>query len=306
MHKALKEVLGDHANQAGSLVNEERLRFDFNHFSAVTPEELKAIEDKVNAQILENINVCTKEMDIDEAKAQGAMALFGEKYGKRVRFVDIGGWSKELCGGTHVHDIGEIGLFKIVSESSIGAGLRRIEAVTGDAARAYFEAEENELQEIQHLLKVKKSDVLGKIQQLLAELKEKDKEIAAYKEAEAASKADDVLKEAEEYPKGKAIVASMGDIDMNALRETADKLKENRDDLALVLFATGGDKVSIVISGGKDWVANGFHAGKLIKEVASVVGGGGGGKPNMAQAGGKDTAKVEEAMSKAKELLKTV
>ncbi|MGN0962003.1 MAG: DHHA1 domain-containing protein, partial [Clostridia bacterium] len=306
MHKALKEVLGDHANQAGSLVNEDRLRFDFNHFSAVTPEELKAIEDKVNAQILENINVCTKEMDIDEAKAQGAMALFGEKYGKRVRFVDIGGWSKELCGGTHVHDIGEIGLFKIVSESSIGAGLRRIEAVTGDAARAYFEAEENELQEIQHLLKVKKSDVLGKIQQLLAELKEKDKEIAAYKEAEAASKAGDVLKEAEEYPKGKAIVASMGDIDMNALRETADKLKENSDDLALVLFATGGDKVSIVISGGKDWVANGFHAGKLIKEVASVVGGGGGGKPNMAQAGGKDTAKVEEAMSKAKELLKTV
>ncbi|MGM9567584.1 MAG: alanine--tRNA ligase [Clostridia bacterium] len=306
MHKALKEVLGDHANQAGSLVNEDRLRFDFNHFSAVTPEELKAIEDKVNAHILENINVCTKEMDIDEAKAQGAMALFGEKYGKRVRFVDIGGWSKELCGGTHVHDIGEIGLFKIVSESSIGAGLRRIEAVTGDAARAYFEAEENELQEIQHLLKVKKSDVLGKIQQLLAELKEKDKEIAAYKEAEAASKAGDVLKEAEDYPKGKAIVASMGDMDMNALRETADKLKENRDDLALVLFATGGDKVSIVISGGKDWVSNGFHAGKLIKEVASVVGGGGGGKPNMAQAGGKDTAKVDEAMKKAKELLKTV
>lgn len=306
MHKALKEVLGDHANQAGSLVNEERLRFDFNHFSAVTPEELKAIEDKVNARILENINVCTKEMDIEEAKAEGAMALFGEKYGKRVRFVNIGGWSKELCGGTHVSDIGEIGLFKIVSESSIGAGLRRIEAVTGDAARAYFEAEENELLEIQHLLKVKKSDVITKIQQLLAELKEKDKEIAAYKEAEAASKAGDVLKDAEDYPKGKAIVASMGDIDMNALRDTADKLKENREDLALVLFATGGDKVSIVISGGKDWVSNGFHAGKLIKEVASVVGGGGGGKPNMAQAGGKDVSKVADAMEKAKELLKNI
>ena len=130
--------------------------------------------------------------------------------------------------------------------------------------------------------------------------------IAAYKEAEAASKAGDVLKDAEDYPKGKAIVASMGDIDMNALRDTADKLKENREDLALVLFATGGDKVSIVISGGKDWVSNGFHAGKLIKEIASVVGGGGGGKPNMAQAGGKDTAKVAEAMDKAKELLKLV
>lgn len=306
MHKALKEVLGDHANQAGSLVNEDRLRFDFNHFSAVTPEELKAIEDKVNAKILENINVCTKEMDIEDAKAEGAMALFGEKYGKRVRFVNVGGWSKELCGGTHVSDIGEIGLFKIVSESSIGAGLRRIEAVTGDAARAYFEAEENELFEIQQMLKVKRSDITGKIRQLMAELKEKDKEIAAYKEAEAAAKAGDVLKNAEDYGKGKAIVASMGDMDMNALRETADKLKENRDDLALVLFATGGGKVSIVISGGKDWVAQGFHAGKLIKEIASVVGGGGGGKPQMAQAGGKDVSKVDEAIAKAKELLKTV
>lgn len=306
LHKALRETLGDHANQAGSLVNEDRLRFDFNHFSAVTPEELKIIEDKVNAQILENLNVCTKEMDIEEAKAQGAMALFGEKYGKRVRFVDIGGWSKELCGGTHVGNTGEIGQLKIVSESSIGAGLRRIEAVTGDAARSYFEAEEKELAEIQQLLKVKKSDVILKIQQLLAELKEKEKEIAAFKEAEAASKAGDVLKAAEDYPKGKAIVADMGAIDMNALRDTADKLKENRDDLALVLFATGGEKVSIVISGGKDWLAQGFHAGKLIKEVASVVGGGGGGKPNMAQAGGKDVTKVAEAMAKAKELLQSV
>lgn len=306
LHKALRETLGDHANQAGSLVNEDRLRFDFNHFSAVTPEELKVIEDKVNAKILENANVCTREMDIEDAKAEGAMALFGEKYGKRVRFVDIGGWSKELCGGTHVSNTGEIGLLKIVSESSIGAGLRRIEAVTGDAARAYFEAEEQKLAEIQQLLKVKKSDVIPKIRQLLGELKEKDKEIAAYKEAEAASKAGDVLKNAEDYPKGKAIVADMGAIDMNALRETADKLKENRDDLALVLFATGGEKVSIVISGGKDWVANGFHAGKLIKEVAFVVGGGGGGKPNMAQAGGKDVTKVADAMTKAKELLQNL
>ncbi len=306
MHKALKEVLGDHANQAGSLVDEDRLRFDFNHFSAVTPEELKAIEDKVNAKILENINVVTKEMDIDDAKAEGAMALFGEKYGKRVRFVNIGGWSKELCGGTHVRDIGEIGLFKIVSESSIGAGLRRIEAVTGDAARAYYEAEEAELGEIQRLLKVKKTDVLPRVRQILAELKEKDKAIAGYKEAEAAAKAGNVLDRIEDFPAGKGLVVSMGDIDTNALRETADKLKQDRDDLALVLFATGGGKVSIVVSGGKDWVARGFHAGKLIKEIASVVGGGGGGKPNMAQAGGKDVSKVEDAAAKARELLKNV
>lgn len=303
LHKALREVLGEHANQAGSLVNEDRLRFDFNHFSAVTPEELKAIEDKVNAQILDNLNVCTKEMDIEEAKAAGAMALFGEKYGKRVRFVDVGGWSKELCGGTHVSDIGEIGLFKIVSESSIGAGLRRIEAVTGEAARAYFEAEEVELEEIRQLLKVKKSDVVNKIGQLLAELKDKEKEIAAYKEAEAAAKAGNVAESAVAFGPGKAIIADMGDIDTGALRETADKLKENNDELALVLFATGGGKVSIIVSGGKQWLDAGFHAGKVIKEVAAVCGGGGGGKPNMAQAGGKDVTKVADAIAKAKELL---
>lgn len=303
MHKALREVLGDHANQAGSLVTDERLRFDFNHFSAVTPEEIEEIENRVNARILENINVCTKEMDIDEAKAEGAMALFGEKYGKRVRFVNIGGWSKELCGGTHVSDIGEIGLFKIVSESSIGAGLRRIEAVTGDAARAYYKAEEDELAEIRQLLKVKKADVTGRIRQMLAEAKEMEKEIAAFKEAEAASKAGDVLNQAVEYAKGKAIVADMGEMDMNALRETADKLKENRDDLALVLFASCGGKVSVVVFGGKNWLNQGFHAGKLIKEIAPVVGGGGGGKPHMAQAGGKNPAGIADAMEKAKGLL---
>lgn len=306
MHKALKEVLGDHANQAGSLVNEERLRFDFNHFSGLSPDEIKAIENKVNAKILENLNVCTKEMDIDEAKAEGAMALFGEKYGSCVRFVNVGDWSKELCGGTHVADIGEIGLFKIISESSIGAGLRRIEAVTGDAARAYYEKEERELQEIEQLLKVKNDDVITKVQALLDELKEKEKQIAAYKKAEATAKAGDIIEEAVDYPKGKAIVANMGEIDTNGLRETADRLKENRDDLALVLFAAVDGKVNIVVSGGKDWLENGFHAGKLVKEIAAVVGGGGGGKPNMAQAGGKDVDKIDEAMVKAKELLKNV
>jgi alanyl-tRNA synthetase len=298
--------LGDHANQAGSLVNENRLRFDFNHFSAVTPEEIKAIENKVNAKILENLNVCTKEMDIEEAKAEGAMALFGEKYGNRVRYVNVGDWSKELCGGTHVCDIGEIGLFKIVSESSIGAGLRRIEAVTGDAARGYFEKEENELREIGNLLKVKNDDVITKVQSILEELKEKERQIAAYKKAEAAAKAGNIMAEAADYPKGKAIVSYMGEIDTNALRDTADRLKENRDDLALILFAAVDGKISIIVSGGKNWLEQGFHAGKLIKEIAAVVGGGGGGKPNMAQAGGKDVDKIGDAIAKAKELLKNV
>ena len=306
LHKALKEVLGDHVNQAGSYVGPERLRFDFNHFSAVGPEELKAVEDKVNAAILANMAVVTKEMDIDEAKAEGAMALFGEKYGKRVRFVNIGDWSKELCGGTHVGGIGEIGLFKIVSESSIGAGLRRIEAVTGEAARAYFEAEEEELAEIRQLLKVKKDDVIARVKQMIAEMKEKDKLIADFKKAEAAAKAGDILSDCVEINGKKALIADMGDIDVSELRETADKIKENRDDLALVLFAASQDKVSIIVSGGKDWLDQGFHAGRLIKDIAAVVGGGGGGKPHMAQAGGKDVAKVGEALAKAEELLSAI
>lgn len=303
MHKALREVLGDHANQAGSLVTEDRLRFDFNHFSAVTPEELQKIEDRVNAEIMKDSEVVTKEMDLEEAKAQGAMALFGEKYGSRVRFVNIGDWSKELCGGTHVSRTGEIGLFKIVSESSIGAGLRRIEAVTGDAARAYYQKEEDRLAELSSILKVKNDDLVTKVKALLSELKDKEKEIEAYKQAAAEAGAKNVLEQIEAFPSGKGLVANMGNMDMNGLRETADRLKEGRSDLALVLFAIDHNKVSIVVTAGKDWQGKGLQAGRLIKEIAPIVGGGGGGRPDMAQAGGKDTSKVAEAMAKAKELL---
>lgn len=306
LHKALREVLGEHANQAGSLVNEERLRFDFNHFSAVTPAELQEIEDRVNEQILKNLHVETQVMDIEDAKAQGAMALFGEKYGNRVRFVNVSEWSKELCGGTHVSDIGEIGLFKIVSESSIGAGLRRIEAVTGVGARKYYQEEEHKLITMEELLKAKPHEVIGKVKALLNEVKELEKEVAAYKDAEAANSAEKALSAVENFNGGKALVADLGDMDMNGLREAADKLKEGTTDLALVLFSKGGGKVSIVAFAGKDWQAKGLHAGNLIKAVAPMVGGGGGGRPDMAQAGGKDVTKIAEAMAKAKELLQQI
>ncbi|MEG1868452.1 MAG: alanine--tRNA ligase [Clostridiales bacterium] len=306
MHKALREVLGDHPNQAGSLVTEDRLRFDFNHFSAVTPDELKLIEDKVNAQILKNLPVDTKEMDIEDAKAAGAMALFGEKYGKRVRFVNIGEWSKELCGGTHVANLGEIGLFKIVSESSIGAGLRRIEAVTGEGARKYYQDEEKKLIEIEALLKAKPNEVIVKIQNLLEEVKHLEKEVAAYKQEQAQDSAGQALDSVVEYPQGKGLVANLGEMDMNALREAADTLKSDKEDLALVLFAVNNGKVSIVAFAGKTWQSHGLHAGNMIKAVAPIVGGGGGGRPDMAQAGGKDVSKIKEAMAKADEILKNI
>ena len=306
MHKALREVLGNHANQAGSLVNEERLRFDFNHFSAVSAEEIRQIEDRVNEMILACLPVTTKETTIDEAKAAGAMALFGEKYGDIVRFVDVGGWSRELCGGTHVQNTGQIGVFKIVSESSIGAGLRRIEAVTGHGARQYYNREEEKLIEIEGLLKAKTDDVLPRIKSLLQEIKDKDKEIAAIKQAQAADQAGSLLAQAETCAPGQALVAALENVDMNGLRDAADKLKENRDDLALVLFAANEGKVNIVAVAGKNWQSRGLHAGNAIKAIAPIVGGGGGGRPDMAQAGGKNIDKIAEAMSKAKELLRAI
>ncbi len=306
MHKALREVLGEHANQAGSLVTEDRLRFDFNHFSAVTPEELALIEDKVNDAILRNMPVVTKVMNIEEAKAQGAMALFGEKYGNVVRFVNIGDWSKELCGGTHVANTGEIGIFKIVAESSIGAGLRRIEAVTGEGCRKYYQEEEAKLAAVEELLKAKPAEVLSKLQGLIDEVKEQEKVIAEYKKAAV----DDVVGKAEssveDYNAGKGLVANMGEMDMNTLRKAADSLKEKNGEIALVLFSVNNNKVSIVAGATKSWQEAGFHAGNLIKAVAPIVGGGGGGRPDMAQAGGKDVSKIDAAMNKAKELLRQI
>ena len=306
MHKALREVLGEHANQAGSLVNEDRLRFDFNHFSAVTPEELRLIEDKVNDAILQNMPVITKVMDIEAAKAEGAMALFGEKYGSKVRFVNIGDWSKELCGGTHVANTGEIGLFKIISESSIGAGLRRIEAVTGEGCRQYYRAEEEKLIAIETMLKAKPSEVLTKLQGLLDEVKEQERVIAEYKKAAVADSAAQAEAAVAEYGSGHGLVANMGEMDMNALRNAADALKAKHGDIALVLFGLNKGKVSIVASATPKWLEAGFHAGNLLKAVAPIVGGGGGGRPDMAQAGGKDAGKIDEAIAQAKELLSQI
>lgn len=306
LHKALREVLGDHVHQSGSLVNEERLRFDFSHFSAVTAEEIKEIEDKVNAKVLENLPVSTTLMSLAEAKESGAMALFDEKYGDAVRVVEMGHWSKELCGGTHVGSTGEIGLFAITAESSVGAGLRRIEAVTGEAARNLFLTQKTSLAEIREVLKAKEGETIFKLKGLLQENKELQKELEKYRQKEANSQINQIESAMQDGAGGKYIVAQLADMDMAALREAADNLRNKQKDLALVLFSAHDNKVNIIAAAAKSWQEKGFMAGKMIKEIAPIVGGGGGGRPDMAQAGGKDTGKIPAALKKAKELLANI
>ncbi len=303
LHKALREVLGEHVHQAGSLVNEERLRFDFSHFSSVTADELKAVEDKVNRQILENLPVVTELMSLAEAKESGATALFDEKYGDEVRVVAVGDWSKELCGGTHVENIGEIGLLKIISESSVGAGLRRIEAFTGENARQYFLEQEAMLGEIRDILKAKEGETILRIKSLQEEVKDLQRELERFRQKEANAKVSQVETAIEETGNGKFLVAQLADMDMVKLREAADNLRSKEKDLALVLFSAKDNKVNIIVASGKCWQEKGLLAGKMIKEIAPIVGGGGGGRPDLAQAGGKDVDKIPEAVKKAREII---
>ncbi len=306
LHRALREVLGDHVHQAGSLVNSERLRFDFSHFSAVTAEELQAIEDRANAKILEALPVVTAWMPIAEAKESGATALFDEKYGDEVRVVAVGDWSRELCGGTHVQNIGEIGILKIVSESSIGAGLRRIEAVTGENARHFYQAEERELAEIRDLLKVKEGESAQKIRGLLAEIKEGQRQLETYRQKDARDRLRQAETALEEGAGGKFLVAQLADMEMAKLREAADNLRDKEKDLALVLFSAQENKVHIIVTSSPSWQALGMKAGDLIKKIAPIVGGGGGGRPDLAQAGGKDIGQIPNAVKKAREILKAL
>ncbi|MEY4479780.1 MAG: alanine--tRNA ligase [Bacillota bacterium] len=303
MHKALKEVLGGHANQAGSLVSAERLRFDFSHFGAVTPEELQEIERKVNEQIWNNIAVDISSKSIDDAKAMGAMALFGEKYGDVVRVVQIGGYSLELCGGCHVQSTSQIGVFKIVSEAGIGSGIRRIEAVTGRNAYAYLEQQFDTLKQAAGLVKANVADVPKRIEALQAQLKEVERENDSLKSKlsriEASSLTDSVREVA-----GVPVLAAQVDAgDMDSLRQVADDMKGKIASGVIVLGSVAEDKVNLVVSVSADLVGRGFHAGKLIKEIATICGGGGGGRPDMAQAGGKDPSKLAEALAAVENLI---
>ncbi|WNB93315.1 alanine--tRNA ligase [Bacillus sp. NEB1478] len=306
LHQALKDVLGTHVNQAGSLVQGSRLRFDFTHFGSISPEELERIEEIVNEKVWTNIPVEKMVKNLQEAKAMGAMALFGEKYGETVRVVKVGDYSLELCGGCHVNNTAEIGLFKIVSESGIGAGTRRIEAVTGEAAYRLMNGQVQLLKDTASKLKTNIKDVPQRIDALNDQIKElqKEKESLASKlgNMEAGSLVDEV-----QSINGVSVIAKkINASDMNGLRSIVDDLKNKIQSGIVILGSESQGKVNIVAGVTKDLVSKGYHAGNLVKEVAVRCGGGGGGRPDMAQAGGKDPEKLQEGIDSAIELIKTV
>ncbi|MEX6700318.1 alanine--tRNA ligase [Peribacillus frigoritolerans] len=297
LHQALKDVLGTHVNQAGSLVQAERLRFDFSHFGQITAEEIEQIETIVNEKIWQSLQVNTDYKNIEEAKAMGAMALFGEKYGKIVRVVQIGDYSLELCGGVHVPNTAVIGLFKIVSESGIGAGTRRIEAVTGAGAYKLMTDQIGVLKDAAGKLKTNLKDVPSRIETVLAEVKDLHRENESLTAKLSNIEASSLVSNVKEVNGVQVLVAKVQATDMNNLRAMADDLKQKLDSVIIVLGSAQGDKVNLIAGVTKDYIDRGFHAGKLVKEVASRCGGGGGGRPDMAQAGGKDPEKLDAALN---------
>ncbi|MEN8176908.1 MAG: DHHA1 domain-containing protein, partial [Pseudomonadota bacterium] len=296
MHAALRQILGDHVQQKGSLVDAERLRFDFSHFEPVSREQLVEIERMVNREIRHNHPVETRIMSLDDAKASGAMALFGEKYADQVRVLRMGDFSTELCGGTHVKAVGDIGLFKIVSEGGVAAGIRRIEAVTGDAALRAVEEEEGRLLRIAEILKAGREDVDEKVIQLVDRSRRLEKELDQMKARLASSAGSDLADQAVDVSGIKVLAASLEGADPKSLRDTLDQLK-NKLHSAVVLLATVADgKVSLVAGITKD-LTDRLKAGDLVKAAAEKVGGRGGGRPDMAQAGGPDPSGVPDALA---------
>ena len=306
LHQALKDVLGTHVNQAGSLVQSDRLRFDFSHFGQVKPEELEQIEQIVNEKIWESIPVLIESKAIDEAKAMGAMALFGEKYGDVVRVVQVSDYSIELCGGCHVDNTSAIGLFKIVSESGIGAGTRRIEAVTGAAAYQQLKGQLNLLKETADILKANMKDVPVRVESLLGEMKELARENESLKSKLGNIEAGNLISSVQEINGVKVLAAKVQATDMNNLRSMADELKAKIGSGVITLAAVQGEKVNIIAAVTQDLIPQGYHAGKLIKEVATRCGGGGGGRPDMAQAGGKNPSQVDNALKFVEEWVKSI
>lgn len=303
LQKALRIVLGTHVEQAGSLVNADHLRFDFTHFQALTSEELKQIEEIVNEKIAEQLPVETKIMSIEEAKKTGAMALFGEKYGDSVRVVNMGEFSKEFCGGTHVKNTGNIMLFKIISESGVAAGVRRIDALTGQAVLDYYANIENMLYEAARTAKSEPAKLNAKIESLLEEIKVLHSENESLKSKLANNSLGDVMSNVKEIKGFNVLATKVDGVDMNGLRNLGDNLKEKLTNGVIVLASSQEDKVNLIVMATDDAVKNGAHAGNIIKSIAPLVGGGGGGRPNMAQAGGKNPAGIDAALAKVEECL---
>ena len=299
MQKALREVLGTHVEQAGSYQDSERTRFDFTHFAAMTPEELKKVEDMVNEKINEAIPVTTDIMTVDEAKKTGAMALFGEKYGETVRVVSMGDFSKEFCGGTHVKNTADIKAFKILSESGVAAGVRRIEALTGDNVLAYYKKMEEEFEAAAKVVKSTPANLAERLEHLTAELKALQSENESLKSKAAKDALGDVMDQVQEVKGVKLLAASVAGVDMNGLRDLGDQLKEKLGEGVVVIASECDGKVSLIAMATDAAMKQGAHAGNLIKAIAGKVGGGGGGRPNMAQAGGKNPAGIPDAIAEA-------
>ena len=303
LQKALREVLGTHVEQAGSYQDGERTRFDFSHFAAMTPEELEKVEKIVNDKIAEAIPVRTDVMTVDEAKKTGAMALFGEKYGETVRVVSMGDFSKEFCGGTHVKNTSEIAAFKIISENGVAAGVRRIEALTGDNVFAYYRNLEKELLEAAKAAKATPATLTEKIEHMQAEIKALTSENESLKSKAAKEALGDVMDQIVEVKGVKLLASSVDGVDMNGLRDLGDQLKEQLGEGVIVLASSCEGKVNLIVMATDTAMKQGAHAGNLIRSIAGKVGGGGGGRPNMAQAGGKNPAGIKDAIAEAKTAL---
>ena len=303
LQKALRMVLGDHVEQAGSFVNGDRLRFDFSHSSAMTREELEKTEKLVNEQIALGLPVVTQVMSIEDAKKTGAMALFGEKYGEEVRVVRMGDFSTELCGGTHVGNTAEVRLFKIVSESGVAAGVRRIEALTGSGVLKYYEKMEQELAQAAAIVKTAPAELLARLSHIMAEMKALQSENESLKSKAAKDALGNVMDQVTEVGGVKLLAAKVPGVDMNGLRDLGDQLKAKLKEGVIVLISDVDGKVNMVAMATDEAQKKGAHAGNLIKGIAALVGGGGGGRPNMAQAGGKNPAGIENAIAQAQKVL---
>lgn len=305
LHEALKEVLGDHVNQAGSLVTPERLRFDVTHFEPISKDELKIVEEKVNAAILDALQINCEIMNIKDAKEKGAMALFGEKYGNEVRVVSMGDYSVELCGGTHLNNTSQVGLFKILSEGGVAAGVRRIEAITGKAVYEYLTNKDAVISDVCAALKTKEDNLVQRAHTLVEENKSLAKELQDAKTKLNLQSVDALLDSKIDVSGISLLCAKFEGIDMNSLKETADSLRDKVGSGVVVLSNVVDNKVNFVVTATNDVIAKGIHSGNIVREVAKIANGKGGGRPNMAQAGATDVSKVDEALSYASEVIKS-
>ena len=297
LHSALRQVLGDHVHQAGSLVEPDVLRFDFTHYTAITPEELRAVEEAVNEAVLSGLEISTAEMSVDEAKKSGAIALFGEKYGNSVRVVSMGDYSRELCGGTHLSNTAKVGAFRIVSEGSVASGVRRIEAYTGKKSLELLRSSIDTLELLSAQFKSRPDMLVEKVKQQAEELREAKRSLEQYKAKESAGGADSMLAGAKQIGKLHVVTAKVKDMDANALRQLGDVLRDKDGSVVAMIASVSGDKITLQCVCGKDAVCDCIRAGDIIKAVAPIISGRGGGKPDSAMGGGTDVSKLDEALA---------